>query len=103
MGDTSPRLVLLRMFAALRHVLSLHSHSYTVMHCIMAIGGGWILVTLKLHKDDGDGASRAFPPPLPVSESLHTKMFQPQSVLTPALLMPSDNSDLRPEALQRIP
>lgn len=50
MGDTSQRLVLLQMFGALRHLLSLHSHSYTVVHCIMAVGGQWILVTLKLHK-----------------------------------------------------
>lgn len=47
MGDTSPRLVLLQMFGALRHLLSLHS--YTVVHCIMAVRGRWILVTLKLH------------------------------------------------------
>lgn len=62
MGDTSPRLGLLQMFGALWPILPLHSHSYTVVRCLMAVGGRWILVTLKTSQADAEAAQSIWGP-----------------------------------------
>lgn len=71
------------------------SPPYTVERCIMVWGGGGSLSQLNFTSRRRRGMkSVRFPRS---SESLHTKVFKPQSVLTPALLTPNDNSDLQPE------
>lgn len=88
MDDTSPRLALLQMFRALWHILPLRPLPILSAALWFWGGGGESLSQLNFTSRCRRGMrSVQFPRS---SESLHTKVFKPQSVLTPALLMPND-------------